>query len=138
MKKACLFLTALVLGGVLAASAQPPQPQNPPDQPALSPDDADISITGSVTIRELRVEGNPEVKVEFVGTPERITDSGDERTNLPKPVTPGVYRDVTIRFRVLTALDVDRIVARLLGQAPPGGEETVTPPLRRPDQGGSR
>lgn len=87
---------------------------------AVSEDEADLVITANVTARELKFEVAPDPTVEFTGKPERVTSWEAERTNLPRPVQPGVtYRDIGIRLKIVSVFaDIDRIVAEALGEAP--------------------
>ncbi|HEV2802961.1 MAG TPA: hypothetical protein VGW12_21020 [Pyrinomonadaceae bacterium] len=80
----------------------------------------DLSITGSVTARELQFEVVPTPKVEFPGRPRRDTVWEAERTNLPPQVQPGVtYRDIGIRLKITSVFaDIERIVAEALGEIP--------------------
>lgn len=104
-----------------------PSPASTPDasQPAtparaVSEDEADLAITANVTARELKFEVVPNTAVEFTGKPERVTNWEAERTNLPRPVQPGVtYRDIGIRLKIVSVFaDIDRIVAEALGEVP--------------------
>jgi hypothetical protein len=123
---------AMVLVSVLAASgraqtppAQPsPMPSAPPDADATDPDpdSADLSITATVTYRELKFEEVGTPKVEFSGkvvAPELGVDSKldtiwhTDRGTLPRPVQPGVlYRDNTVRLTITTRFeDLARLFA---------------------------
>jgi hypothetical protein len=123
-----LGLAALPVSAQEPAAAQDPPPAGP-EQPSVDPDTADISITATVRAREVRFETKPQVKVEFFGQPERITEDRTERTNLPEEVQPGVtYRDVVVRLTIASVFaDIDQAVAQILGVAP---GSAVTPPLR--------
>jgi hypothetical protein len=129
------LLAQLVLGLVaVPVLAQEPattqvQPPAGTEQPAVDPETADIAITATVRAREVRFETKPQVRVEFFGQPERITEDRTERTNLPEEVQPGVtYRDVVVRLTIASVFaEVDRIVAEILGQVP---DVSVKPPLR--------
>jgi hypothetical protein len=90
------------------------------DTQAVDEESADLSITGSVTARELRFDEVPNPTVEFTGKPERRTEWSAVRENLPRPVQPGVtYRDIGIRLRIVSVFaDIDRIVAEALGEVP--------------------
>ncbi len=98
----------------------------------------DLSITATVTARELLFEAVPNPSVEFFGRPERATLWEAERQNIPRPVQPGVtYRDIGIRLKITSIFpDIDRIVAEALGEVAvrdddDGGESTM-PPANRP------
>ncbi len=105
-----------------AATPDDAQPATPSPAPAraVSEDEADLVITANVTARELKFEAVPDPKVEFTGKPERVTSWEAERTNLPRPVQPGVtYRDIGIRLKIVSVFaDIDRIVAEALGEVP--------------------
>jgi hypothetical protein len=94
----------------------------------------DISITGSVTARELRFEVVPDPKVEFPGKPERNTIWEAERQNLPRPVQPGVtYRNIGIQLKITSVFaDIDRIVAEALGEVPVRDNDSPTEPAAPP------
>jgi hypothetical protein len=96
----------------------------------VSPESADISITATVTAKELRFEIVPNPTVEFPGKPSRDTVWDAERDNLPRPVEPGVtYRDIGIRLKIVSRFaDIDRIVAEALGEVP------VTDEVQPPEQ----
>ncbi|HJR08983.1 MAG TPA: hypothetical protein VJ842_17120 [Pyrinomonadaceae bacterium] len=103
--------------------------QSPTPQPTATPaatqtpaatDNPDLSITATVTARELLFEVVPNPKVEFTGKPRRETVWEADRTNLPAQVQPGVtYRDLGIRLRITSVFaDIERIVAEALGEIP--------------------
>ena len=98
-----------------ASSPSPNTNQQPVDE-----ESADLSITATVTARELRFDAVPNPTVEFTGKPERRTEWSAERQNLPRPVEPGVtYRDIGIRLKIVSVFaDIDRIVAEALGEVP--------------------
>ena len=138
-----------------AASPQPasqpsPQPSTPSPQassetaarPAaqVSEDEADLAITANVTASSLRFDAVPNVSVEFPGRPRRETAWEAERTNLPRPVQPGVtYRDVGVRLKIVSVFaDIDRIVAEALGEVPPSDDQAqpnAPPPNATPPAG---
>jgi hypothetical protein len=61
----------------------------------------DIVIKGKVTAREVRFESQPDISVKWRGCPGLDTTRISLRTNLPKPVQPGVtYRNVELEFQV--------------------------------------
>lgn len=127
------FRTPLVWAALLFAAAVSAHAQEA--QPEIDPDEADISITATVRIRELRFEVVGDPKVEFFGQPERLTEHRTDRTNLPEQAQPGVtYRDVGIRLKIASVFaDVDRIVAEALGEASAAEAPEVEPPLAPPD-----
>jgi hypothetical protein len=108
----------------------------------VSADTADLSITATVTARELRFEAVPTPKVEFTGQPRRETVWDAQRENLPRPVQPGVtYRNIGIRLKIVSVFaDIDHIVAEALGEVPVSDElpsdqkkpEQSQPPARPP------
>lgn len=102
----------------------------------VSPPSEDLSITGSVTARELRFDVVPDPKVEFPGKPERITVWEAERQNLPRPVEPGVtYRNIGIQLKITSVFaDIDRIVAEALGEVPVRDNESSPQPVAPPQQ----
>lgn len=100
----------------------------------VSVDTADLSITATVTARELRFEAVPNPKVEFTGQPRRETVWDAQRENLPRPVQPGVtYRNIGIRLKIVSVFaDIDRIVAEALGEVPVSDE--LSPDQKKPEQ----
>jgi hypothetical protein len=101
-----------------AQTASSPSPNT--NQQPVDEESADLSITATVTARELRFDAVPNPTVEFTGKPERRTEWSAERQNLPRPVQPGVtYRDIGIRLKIVSVFaDIDRIVAEALGEVP--------------------
>lgn len=114
-----------------APAPDPAQPATPAPSPAreVSEDEADLVITANVTARELKFETVPNPSVEFTGKPERVTIWEAERTNLPRPVQPGVtYRDIGIRLKIVSVFaDIDRIVAEALGEVPESDDAPPAP-----------
>jgi hypothetical protein len=90
----------------------------------------DLSITGSVTAREMRFDVVPNPKVEFTGKPERKTAWEAERQNFPRPVEPGVtYRNIGIQLKITSVFaDIDRIVAEALGEVPIRDDQSPAQP----------
>jgi hypothetical protein len=133
LRSTFLVLFFLGLAAVPVPAQEPATAQDPPpagtEQPSVDPETADISITATVRAREVRFETKPQVKVEFFGQPERITEDRTERTNLPEEVQPGVtYRDVVVRLTIASVFaEIDQTVAEILGVAP---GSAVDPPLR--------
>jgi hypothetical protein len=119
---------------VVSPSATPAAAQSATPTPAreVSEDEADLAITARVTARELRFDAVPNPSVEFPGRPERATSWEAERTNLPRPVQPGVtYRDIGVRLKIVSVFaDIDRIVAEALGEVPK--TEDAPPPSPTP------
>ena len=144
------ILCASAVGG-----AQPPRPASPspaasptpastvPTQPSaetssqasrVAEDEADLAITANVTAESLKFDAVPNVTVEFPGRPRRETAWEAERTNLPRPVQPGVtYRDVGVRLKIVSVFaDIDRIVAEALGEVPVNDDAQPAPPRPQP------
>ena len=148
MERALLQILLAVLLGAPAAWAQPPAEPAPPsrEEPTtapdamtaeetegeVDPDTADISITATVRIRELRFDAEPRTHVEFSGEPERITEDTTERENLPDEVQPGVtYKNVVVRLTIASVFaEPERVVAEMLG-AVPAEASALAPPLRQ-------
>jgi hypothetical protein len=127
MKKTVLFVIAFLVASLFAVvPSVSGQTQTQTDTTASpqnaassdSAESADLSITATVTARELRFETVPNPKVEFTGSHERKTEWDAERQNLPRTVEPGVtYRDIGIRLKITSIFaDIDRIVAEALGE----------------------
>jgi hypothetical protein len=129
------ILLAVVLGTPVSWAQPPAEPAPPPrEEPTtaldataagetegeVDPDTADISITATVRIRELRFDAEPKAHVEFSGEPERITQDTTERENLPDKVEPGVtYKNVVVRLTIASVFaEPERVVAELLGAVP--------------------
>ena len=128
-----LFPTVVVLASVLAASGRAQTPPAPAASPSPSPspapeatdpdpDSADLSITATVSYRELKFEQAGTPKVEFSGrvvAPDLGTDAKlhtvwhADRGTLPRPVQPGVvYGPNTIRLTITTRFeDLARLFA---------------------------
>lgn len=108
--------------------APPPAPQSPatPATPAPVPE---ISITGTVTARELTFHAEPSVTVEFFGHPERINVWEAVRTNIPTPVRPGeTYRDVAVAFTIETRFaDIEKFLVQLLAPVEPQPARALHP-----------
>jgi hypothetical protein len=116
MMKSFVFTFCAVLAcasGVAAQQTQPAQPQTQAQEcPAprslrTAADSAkpDIAIIARVEARELRFNAQPQASLKLAGCPQVDTSLVVLRTNLPKPVQPGVtYRNVVIDFRLLMKL----------------------------------
>ncbi len=100
--------------------------QQTPATEKVDENTADVSITGSVTAKELKFEAVPNPKVEFPGTPERKTEWSSVRTNLPDQVQPNViYRNIGITLRIVSVFaDIDKIVDDALSATPQAAVET--------------
>ena len=116
------------------AAASQPTPQlttrtEPQAATQVSEEEADLSITANVTARELKFEIVPNPVVEFPGRPRRETAWEAERTNLPRPVQPGVtYRDIGVRLKIVSVFaDIERIVAEALGEVPTTDDQPSPP-----------
>jgi len=69
------------------------------------PGNADITITASVSARQLRFGEVPQTRTEFSGTPGHESASGSDRANLPQLVEKDVtYRNVRVNYRLASAL----------------------------------
>jgi hypothetical protein len=124
-----IFLAVVLALAGPAAWAQPPAEPAGEIEGEVDPDTADISITATVRVRELRFGEEPRTHVEFSGQPARITQNTTERENLPEKVQPGVtYRNVVVRWTAATVFaEPERVVAELLGAR---AAETPVLPLR--------
>lgn len=106
MKKILTLTIALIVCSLnTAAIAQTPltrETYTEPNNASLpNAESADISITSNVTASELRFQVVPNVKIEFLGTPNRYRGWQTEKQNLPNPIEPGVtYRDIGIRLQI--------------------------------------
>jgi hypothetical protein len=82
-----------------------------PDTNTRSPAEPDISISASVTAREVTFEKIPEGEVRLVG---RDTLHFVRRTNLPDFLVPSVtYRDIGVQLLIETSLE--QIISTMLG-----------------------
>lgn len=102
--RAILFAATILTFGSINSVAQEIESGTPSSESQLpSPESADLSITGSVTARELRFESEPRSSIEFFGTPARSTGWRTERRNLPRDVEPGVtYRDIGVQIEIIS------------------------------------
>jgi hypothetical protein len=131
VRKALLqIFLAVALAGPVAWAQTPSEPAGEIEG-EVDPDTADISITATVRIRELRFDEEPRIHVEFFGQPERVTQDTTERENLPEKIQPGVtYRNVVVRRTIASVFaEPERVVAELLGKRT---AEAPVPPLRNP------
>ena len=144
-----LLPVVAVLASVLAAyghaqtpapSPAPPSASPDPEATDPDPDSADLSITATVSYRELKFDQVGTPKVEFSGrvvAPEVAPEARlktvwhADRGALPKPVQPGViYRDGTVRLTITTRFED---LARLFAEAPaPASQPTPPPPPPSP------
>ena len=121
MRRAVLALL-LMLAASTARSQQP--------SPSPTPDSADLSITATVTWRELRFDQVGQPAVEFTGNPRRDTVWHAERFNLPTPVEPGVtYKNGGVR---LTISSTFAELQRLLDEAEAAASPAPPPPPSKP------
>jgi hypothetical protein len=76
----------------------------------------EVTLRGKVTAREVRFESQPQVSVQVRGCPALDTTRLSVRTNLPRPVQPGVtYRDVQVDFQLSAWIrDIDCAIGRAL------------------------
>jgi hypothetical protein len=85
---------------------------------------ADIDVSTSVRMRELRFGTVPESRVWFEGSPGEVHSLRSERENLPDEVREGVtYRDVTVRWRARA-----RVVADAYLHLADGADRSDPPP----------
>jgi hypothetical protein len=115
---------------VSPAAAQTRRENRRPPAKLKANESADISITATVTAREMKFEVVPNPTVEFPGTFARETVWEAERDNFPRPVEPGViYRNIGVQL-VITSLfpEIDKVVSEALGET--SSRPTVSPPKR--------
>ena len=136
-------VTASLLAATFAFPGQAPAVVASPEPTDPDPDSAELSITGSVTYRELKFEEAGTPKVEFTGrvmAPELRQDAKlhtvwhADRGTLPRPVQTGVlYRKNTVRLTITTRFeDLARLFAEDAAPAPtPIPSPTPTPVDRR-------
>jgi hypothetical protein len=145
-----------VLASVLALPAGAQTPLSTPspvpssEAPATEatdpdPDSADLSITGSVTYRELKFDQAGTQKVEFSGrvsAPELGADAKlhtvwhTDRGTLPRPVQTGVvYRDNTVRLTITTRFED---LARLFAEDAAPAAQPAPKPMPSPSPEGDR
>lgn len=127
----CLCAVPALAQGREATGTTPAPRNNAPQETSqkdVSPEDADLAITATVTAKELLFEIVPNPTVEFPGRPRRDTVWDAVRENLPEAVAPGVtYRNIGIRLKIVSRFaDIERIVAEALGEVPLTDE--VKPP----------
>ena len=65
---------------------------------------AGVEIDARAAARELRVLRRPQTRSRAFGGPGVRRDEMSWRRNIPRPVTPGAYRDVAVRRRVAARL----------------------------------
>ena len=118
-----LSFTKIAFGvALLAITAGPAVGQEAACPPARSATDSirstrpEVTIRGKVTAKEVRFGSQPQVSVQVRGCPGLDTTRLSVRTNLPKPVQPGVtYRDVQLDFQLSAWLrDIDCAIGRAL------------------------
>ncbi|MGQ0814606.1 MAG: hypothetical protein ACT4O1_09085 [Gemmatimonadota bacterium] len=107
----CAFLALMPLADVVAQTCPPPRAATPSDTTR-----PDIAIVARVRAAALRFDVRPSATLQVAGCPAVDTTHVVVRTNLPKPVEPGVtYRNVTVDFRLTTRFrDIDCFLAELL------------------------
>lgn len=143
---AVIFASSLAASAAaqLPAPVATPSPTPPAEAADPDPDSADLSITGSVTYRELRFDHAGTPKVEFTGrvvAPELGPDAKlhtvwhADRGKLPRPVQTGVlYRDNTVRLTITTRFeDLARLFSEdaAAGTPPPAPAPTPSPTGQR-------
>jgi hypothetical protein len=85
----------------------------------------DIAIFARVEARELRFNSPPQTSLQLSGCPQLDTSLVVLRTNLPKPVQPGVtYRNVVVDFRLL--MKMTDLECYLAGRTCPGTPRDTT------------
>lgn len=125
------FAYAVFATLVCASGARAQQPQ-PAQQPQTCPAPRSLRVTGDsvkpdiaiiarVEARELRFNSQPQTSLKLAGCPQLDTSMVVLRTNLPKPVQPGVtYRNVVVDFKLLMQLtDLECFLAGRTCPAPP-------------------
>jgi hypothetical protein len=103
MGRVILTLAALLWVSTAAEAQQPAATCAAPRSLSLSADSTkpDIAIIARVQAEELRFNSQPQASLQLFGCPQVDTSLVVLRTNLPKPVQPGVtYRNVVIDFRL--------------------------------------
>jgi hypothetical protein len=66
----------------------------------------DVEIRAAATVKEVRFERKPEVRVGAYANAPASAESVSERENLPDEVEPGItYTDVAVRWRLAARLD---------------------------------
>ena len=123
--KGLLFALALTMASGPAVYGQCPAPRAAAD--TAKPD---IVLMARVQAGELRFDSQPASSLRVSGCPALDTTYRALRTNLPKPVQPGVtYRNVGIDFRMTARLtDLACPVADLLSSL--GADSTAAAPFR--------
>jgi len=107
MRRLSLALSAVLLLSSAASAQQPTQTCPAPRSLRLVGDTVkpDIAIIARVEARELRFNSQPQTSLRISGCPQLDTSMVVLRSNLPKPVQPGVtYRNVVVDFRLLMKL----------------------------------
>lgn len=66
--------------------------------------EAAIAIDATVRAREVQVHEAPRTHARVSGS-DTLSSSCTLRTNLPRPVRPGTYRDVEVRWRLRAGVD---------------------------------
>lgn len=118
--RARVLALVIVLATAAVVEAQQPPAQPPAPAPTPATPAPEISLTATVTARELIFHSEPSVTVEFFGQPERANVWETDRTNLPSPVRPHeTYRDIGVRLRIETRFaDIEKFLQELLGPQP--------------------
>jgi len=123
MKTLTCSLFALLLCTAAGSAQQPSQNCPAPRrlQAAADTGKPDIAIMARVEARELRFNAAPQTSLTIRGCPQLDTSMVVLRSNLPKPVQPGVtYRNVVVDFRLLMKLtDLECYLAGRICPAPP-------------------
>ena len=115
MRWLVVSLAALVVSSSTLAAQQPGTPCSAPRSLGATTDSLkpDIAILARVHARELTFNSQPQMSLQIAGCPQVDTTLVVLRTNLPKPVQPGVtYRDVIVDFKLnLKFVDLECYVA---------------------------
>lgn len=106
----------------LSFTAMHAQQQGRADSTYRSDREPEISITATVTARELTFEAVGDGEVRLSGSVLHDTLHHVERVNLPKPVAAGItYRNIGVKLAIaITLADADQIVSAALGIIPDG------------------
>jgi hypothetical protein len=116
IRNSVLIFAAICCAASGLSAQEPVCPAARPAADSVKAQKPDIVIKGKVTAREVRFESQPEVSVQWRGCPGLDTTRVSVRTNLPKPVQPGVtYRNVELDFQVSGWLrEIDCAIGRAL------------------------
>ena len=107
----CIALFLMAASQALGQSCPPPRPGSPGDTTK-----ADIVVAARIHAESLRFDVSPDVRASLSGCPQLDTARVSMRTNLPRPVQPGVtYRNVTVDVRLRARFsEIDCLIADIL------------------------